>query len=115
VHLVETHPVVETCHDQLLPHDVSTVHADLVPTHFVLVPEEDQLVLVSRHQNGTQNQTHANRFLVVGIVLDNNIQRIALKEQASRVIADEDGGGLEVQKGNGETFGFDGEVEDVRG
>ena len=55
VHLVQAHAVVKASHDQLLPHDVSAVHPDLVAPHFVLVPEQDELVLVPRHQDRTQH------------------------------------------------------------
>lgn len=41
VHVVDPHSVVEASHDQLLPHDVSAVHRDLVSAHLVLVPKQN--------------------------------------------------------------------------
>ncbi len=51
VHIVHPDAVIEASNYQLLPHHVSPIHWDLVPPDLVLVPEEDQLVLVPSHQH----------------------------------------------------------------
>lgn len=51
VHLVHADTVIKTSNDQLLPHHITFIDWDLITTDLVLVPEEDQLVLVTSHQD----------------------------------------------------------------
>lgn len=47
VHVVYAHAVVETSDYQLLSDHLTAVHWDLIAMHLILVPEEDQLVLIA--------------------------------------------------------------------
>ncbi len=50
---------------------------------------------------------------MVTVVLYHDVEGVPLYEQAGRVVADEDGGGLQVQECYGKSLGFDAEVEGV--
>jgi hypothetical protein len=113
VHVIHADAVIETSNDQLLPHHVSPINWNLVATDLVLVPEEDQLVLIASHQDRVQHQTHAHCLLVVACMLHHDVEGLALDQQAGCVVADEDGGGLQVQEGDWLCSRTNGQMEDV--
>jgi hypothetical protein len=94
VYLIYPHSIVETSHDQLPPNDVSPVDWNLIASHFVLIPKEDKLVLIPRQQHRAKHQTHPQRFLVVGVMLHDNVERVTFKQQAGGVVTDENRGRL---------------------
>lgn len=55
VHLEYPCSVVETHYYQLLAHYLTHIDRDPVPSHFLLVPEQDYLVLVPRYQHAAQD------------------------------------------------------------
>lgn len=82
VNLVDTHAVIKSSQNQLHIHHVSQINWHSITTHLVLVPEQYQLVLVPSHQDRVNDETHSYRFLVVARVLNHNVQRISLDQQA---------------------------------
>ena len=115
VHIIHADTVVKTGNDQFLTYHISSIDWYLIAADLVLVPEEDQLVLIASYQDRVQDQPHTHCFLVVACMLNHDVEGLALDQQAGCVVADEDGGGLQVQEGDRLCLGTNGEVEHIRG
>ena len=107
VDLVQPHPVVEPRDDQPVPHDLPHVHPNPVSPHFVLIPEQDQLVLVPRHQDAAHHQSHSDRLFVVRSMRHHHVQSIPLHQHARATVGHEDRSGLKVQVSNRRLLGPD--------
>ncbi len=113
IDVVDSYAVIEASDDQFFSDDVAAIYWDLVSSDFVLIPEQNELVFIAGQKNWVQDESHPYRFLVVAIVLHDNVQRISLNEQASGMVSDEYRGGLQVKKRHWLSPWFYCEVEDV--
>ena len=55
IDIIYPYSIIKTSDNELTANNISTVHWDLVSPHLILVPKQDQLILVSSQQHWVQH------------------------------------------------------------